>query len=168
MHARGIVHRDIKPSNILIVEYGADTFRARARLTDFGIALDPWSTSEVKEGVTTGTAAYLSPEQVLRDLIGPATDIYSLGLVLLECFTRSLTFPGEPVEAAVARVKLDPAIPAELGGGLDPPDPGDDPARPGSAPAGPGGPGPVARTRDLRERGDAVRAAPCSPTSRSG
>ena len=115
VHARGIVHRDIKPSNILIVEYGGDTFRARARLTDFGIALDPWSTSEVKEGVTTGTAAYLSPEQVLRDFIGPATDVYSLGLVLLECFTRSLTFPGEPVEAAVARVKLDPVIPAELG-----------------------------------------------------
>jgi serine/threonine protein kinase len=115
VHSRGVVHRDVKPSNVLIVEYGTSEFRAHARLTDFGIALDSAQARGYEEANTTGTAAYLSPEQVLRDLIGPASDVYSLGLVLLECFTRQLAFPGEPVASAMARLKDDPFIPEQLG-----------------------------------------------------
>lgn len=115
VHARGIVHRDIKPSNVLIAGYGDAAVRMRARLTDFGIAFDAAAALGPEETNTTGTAAYLSPEQVLRDLVGPASDVYALGLVLLECFTRHLEYPGDPSTSAVARLKNDPVIPDDLG-----------------------------------------------------
>src|SRR5690606_36683965 len=67
-----------------------------------------------EETNTTGTTAYLSPEQVLRDLVGPASDVYALGLVLLECFTRHIEFPGDPSASAVSRLKSDPIVPADL------------------------------------------------------
>jgi eukaryotic-like serine/threonine-protein kinase len=114
VHAQGVVHRDIKPSNILLVDYGTSTFRTRARLTDFGIALDSESARPTSDDSTTGTAAYLSPEQVQRHDITSATDVYSLGLVLLQCFTRELAFPGKVVESALARLASDPVIPADL------------------------------------------------------
>ncbi|HTL41714.1 MAG TPA: protein kinase [Pseudolysinimonas sp.] len=114
VHAHGVVHRDIKPSNILLVEYGTSAFRTRARLTDFGIALDAETTRLTSDQATTGTAAYLSPEQAQRAEVTSATDVYSLGLVLLECFTGTLAFPGEPVESALARLVSDPLIPDEI------------------------------------------------------
>jgi len=110
-----VVHRDIKPSNILLVSYGTTTFRARARLTDFGIASGiAGAPPQQEEGKTTGTAAYLSPEQAMRQPATPASDIYSLGLVLLECFTRSVTYPGTAVESALARLEHEPPIPDNL------------------------------------------------------
>lgn len=114
VHAHGVVHRDIKPSNILLVEYGTSSFRTRARLTDFGIALDAESARLTSDQATTGTAAYLSPEQAGRLEVTSATDVYSLGLVLLQCFTRQLAFPGEPVESALKRLVEDPQIPDDL------------------------------------------------------
>lgn len=114
VHARGIVHRDLKPSNVLLAEYGSTEVRMRARLTDFGIAFDAAAALGPEETNTTGTAAYLSPEQVLRDLVGPASDVYSLGLVLLECFTGHLEYPGDPSASAVSRLKTDPVVPVEL------------------------------------------------------
>src|SRR5206468_2739424 len=63
---------------------------------------------------TTGTAAYLSPEQAAGEPIGPATDVYSLGLVLLECLTGRIAFPGSIVESATARLSRGPEIPADL------------------------------------------------------
>ncbi|GAB2985198.1 protein kinase domain-containing protein [Frigoribacterium salinisoli] len=114
IHERGIVHRDIKPSNILLVDYGDAASRAHARLTDFGIALADESERLTAEGVTTGTAAYLSPEQARGGDIGPASDVYALGLVLLQCFTRRREFPGSLVESAVARLTRDPALPEPL------------------------------------------------------
>jgi serine/threonine protein kinase len=114
VHAHGVVHRDIKPSNILLVEYGTSTFRTRARLTDFGIALDAESARLTSDQATTGTAAYLSPEQARRLEVTPATDVYSLGLVLLQCFTGALAFPGEAIESALARLTSDPLIPDDL------------------------------------------------------
>jgi hypothetical protein len=114
VHSHGVVHRDIKPSNILLVEYGTSTFRTRARLTDFGIALDTASARLTADQSTTGTAAYLSPEQARRLEVTSASDVYSLGLVLLQCFTRELAFPGEPIESALARLADDPAIPEDL------------------------------------------------------
>ena len=113
IHGRGIVHRDIKPANILLAQYSS-RFRARAKLTDFGIALSPASSRLTDGGMTTGTAAYLSPEQARGDEVGPPSDIYSLGLVLLECFTRELAFEGQPGQAALARLLRDPAIPASV------------------------------------------------------
>ncbi len=114
IHAQNVIHRDLKPSNILLVDYGADSPRARAKLTDFGIALAEDVERLTMEGATTGTAAYLSPEQASGAPVGPATDIYSLGLVLLECFTRSVEFPGTIVQSALARLTRDPVIPDEV------------------------------------------------------
>ena len=115
IHQRGIVHRDVKPANILLVRYGDDDTRPRAKLTDFGIA----QLSELGGGVdvgdlprsTAGTAAYISPEQANGDTVGPSSDVYSLGLVLLECLTGEVAFPGDPVQTLVARFLSDPAIP---------------------------------------------------------
>ena len=110
VHEHGYLHRDIKPANVLLDGRGADT-RLRGKLTDFGIA----SIIGAEQGeFTTGTAAYLGPEQVEgRDAV-PATDVYSLGLVLLEALTGRVEFPGGVLESAEARLDRDPLIPASV------------------------------------------------------
>ncbi|MFF1876757.1 serine/threonine-protein kinase [Leifsonia sp. NPDC058230] len=120
VHARGVIHHDLKPSNIMLVEYGTSTFRARARLADFGIALSAEDDTSDHGQETTGTAAYLSPEQAARQPITTASDVYSLGLVLLQCFTRTIAFPGGQVESAMARLSADPAVPGDLPGRWSP------------------------------------------------
>jgi eukaryotic-like serine/threonine-protein kinase len=114
VHGRGVVHRDIKPSNVLLVDYGNQADRARAALTDFGVALADGAERLTADGATTGTAAYLSPEQAAGQPVGPATDVYALGLVLLQCFTRRREFPGSLIESAVARLTRDPLVPEPL------------------------------------------------------
>lgn len=114
VHLNGVTHRDVKPSNILIVDYGTNADRMRAKLTDFGIALTDRDEQPAPEGQTTGTVAYLSPEQAAGQPVGPSTDVYSLGLVLLQCFTRTLEFPGTPSESTVARLARDPVVPEAL------------------------------------------------------
>ncbi|NEN04554.1 protein kinase [Diaminobutyricibacter tongyongensis] len=114
IHGKRVIHRDIKPSNILLVDYGNGATRARAKLADFGIALSDEVERMTAQGMTTGTAAYLSPEQASGGEVTTASDIYSLGLVLLECFTLRKEFPGAMVESAVARLSRDPRIPEDL------------------------------------------------------
>ncbi|HEY4224577.1 MAG TPA: serine/threonine-protein kinase [Pseudolysinimonas sp.] len=114
VHAQNVVHRDVKPSNILLVDYGNDAPRARAKLTDFGIAVAEDIERFTVTGTTTGTAAYLSPEQAAGEPVGAPTDIYAAGLVLLQCFTRTIEFPGTVVESAVARLSRAPRIPEYL------------------------------------------------------
>jgi len=115
IHRRGVVHRDIKPSNVLLADYRDDNSRIRAMLTDFGIAHRGVRQEPAGATTTTGTAAYLSPEQVRREPVGAPSDVYSLGLVLLECFTGTLAYPGEPVDSAMSRLLTDPALPDGLG-----------------------------------------------------
>jgi serine/threonine protein kinase len=114
VHSNNVIHRDIKPSNVLLVDYGDRAPRARAKLTDFGIALTDDVERMTAVGATTGTAAYLSPEQVAGAKVGRRSDVYSLGLVLLECFTGTVEFPGTLVESAIARLSRDPVIPEDL------------------------------------------------------
>ncbi|WP_166789654.1 serine/threonine-protein kinase [Cryobacterium fucosi] len=114
LHHRGVVHRDIKPANILLADYSDDGTRERAKLTDFGVALVRGHERTADENVTTGTAAYLSPEQARGETLGSSSDVYSLGLVLLECFTGETAFPGSAIPAALARLTHDPAIPEDL------------------------------------------------------
>jgi len=114
IHNQGVIHRDIKPANILMASTEGDDTRLHPLLTDFGIAKVVDATAVTAHGATLGTASYLSPEQALGEGVGPSSDIYSLGLVLLECLTGEKAFPGPVVESAVARLLRDPRIPEEL------------------------------------------------------
>ncbi|WP_432025478.1 protein kinase domain-containing protein [Streptomyces sp. 1222.5] len=108
VHRAGIVHRDVKPSNVLLDTTG-DPY-----LADFGIARLANATRHTAPDVLTGTAAYLAPEQVEGGRVGPAADVYALGLVLLECLKGDLEYHGTPLEAAVARLHRPPTVPAWL------------------------------------------------------
>lgn len=110
IHAQQVVHRDIKPANVLL----ADQPAIAAKLTDFGIAVLAGEARLTATGLTIGTAQYLSPEQALGTGAGPASDVYSLGLLLLECLTGAAAYPGPAVEAALARLHRQPAIPQQL------------------------------------------------------
>jgi serine/threonine protein kinase len=109
VHGLGVVHRDIKPSNILL-----DDEEKQAYLADFGLALVAEVTRVTTSGMLVGTAGYLSPEQVRGSTVGPASDVYALGLVLLECLTGRAEYPGGDAEAALARLARSPRIPVDL------------------------------------------------------
>jgi serine/threonine protein kinase len=113
VHSLGIIHRDIKPGNILLVQIRPGE-PLRPKLTDFGIARIADSTRLTATGAMVGTAAYLSPEQAMGSPVTSATDIYSLGLVLLECIKQTVEYPGSAVESAVARFHRAPEIPADV------------------------------------------------------
>ncbi|MGI8576164.1 MAG: serine/threonine-protein kinase [Egibacteraceae bacterium] len=105
-HNAGVVHRDVKPANILIDETGLP------HLADFGIA----GTDEAAGDGTLlwGTPGYAAPEQLVGDRVGPAADVYALALVLLEALTGERAAAGNPLAAAVARVRGTPALPDGL------------------------------------------------------
>ncbi|MET3770949.1 serine/threonine protein kinase [Arthrobacter nitrophenolicus] len=113
VHGLGIIHRDIKPANILLVQIRPGE-PLRPKLTDFGIARIADSTRLTATGTMVGTAAYLSPEQAMGQPLSPASDIYSLGLVLLECIKGAVEYPGGAVESAVARLHRAPEIPDDV------------------------------------------------------
>lgn len=114
VHSHGVVHRDIKPSNIVLDGNGLP------HLADFGIALLVDAARMTGSNEILGTAAYLSPEQILGDPVGEPADVYSLGLVLLECLTGQLEYPGvSKVESALARLHRPPRIPDGLPIALD-------------------------------------------------
>jgi serine/threonine protein kinase len=110
VHSLGIIHRDVKPGNILLVQVRPGE-PLRPKLTDFGIARIADGTRLTATGAMVGTAAYLSPEQAMGSPLSPATDVYSLGLVLLECIKQTVEYPGSAVESAVARFNRAPEIP---------------------------------------------------------
>jgi serine/threonine protein kinase len=112
VHRKGIVHNDIKPANILIPSLGNERSGAVAKLTDFGIAT---SRRHAPLASLSGTAHYMSPEEVHGVGATAASDIYALGLVALECLTGAKPFPGTPVETMVARTLSQPRMPYSLG-----------------------------------------------------
>lgn len=88
-HRQGVIHRDVKPGNIMIDEEGF------AVVTDFGIAKAAEGDALTRSGTTVGTPSYLSPEACSGELVGPAADQYSLGIVGYEMITGTLPFSAE-------------------------------------------------------------------------
>jgi serine/threonine protein kinase len=85
-HERGVIHRDIKPQNVLLTPTGD------AKVADFGIARAASATTISQRSVVLGTASYMSPEQAMGEPVGPASDLYSLGVVLYEMLTGELPY----------------------------------------------------------------------------
>ena len=116
IHDRGIVHRDMKPGNILLARPALPDRAFDAKLADFGIATLTSRASALTEvGTVVGTAAYLSPEQAMGQRATPASDVYALGLVLLEALTGAHPFPGTLAETLAARLRVAPEVPGALG-----------------------------------------------------
>ncbi|WP_236558278.1 serine/threonine-protein kinase [Arthrobacter sp. 9V] len=113
VHQHGVIHRDIKPANILVSDDDG-LGQESVKLADFGVALVMNDNRLTATGFTVGTAQYLSPEQAQGLGLTPASDIYSLGLVLLECLTGRAEYPGTPIETASARLHRAPQVPLEL------------------------------------------------------
>ncbi|GII77685.1 hypothetical protein Sru01_26670 [Sphaerisporangium rufum] len=103
-HRAGIIHRDIKPGNILVTETGS------VKITDFGIARVLEGARMTMTGTVLGTAHYVSPEQASGSTLGPATDIYSLGVVAYECLAGRPPFTGGN-QVAIALLHLNEQVP---------------------------------------------------------
>jgi serine/threonine protein kinase/Leucine-rich repeat (LRR) protein len=118
-HDHGIVHRDLKPSNIMVDKKGEPI------IMDFGLARKARKEGEAsltQNGMLLGSPAYMSPEQIEGDpeSVGPASDQYSLGVVLYEMLTRQLPFRGSVVNVLAQILTKDLTRPSELRPGLDP------------------------------------------------
>ncbi|MEU3569206.1 serine/threonine-protein kinase [Kitasatospora sp. NPDC036755] len=98
-HRREIVHRDVKPSNLMVRDDG------RVAVTDFGIARALASTKLTAPFAIIGTALYMSPEQAEGADLGPATDLYSIGVVCYELLTGEPPYSGDgPLQIALKHV----------------------------------------------------------------
>ncbi|WP_378185547.1 serine/threonine-protein kinase [Cellulomonas algicola] len=122
VHARGVIHRDVKPGNILLATDDCLDLEELpdhpVKLVDFGIARLAAATRLTVTGMIVGTASYLSPEQAVGSVLAPSSDVYALGLVLLECVTGRPVFAGTMAEVAAARLSRDPDVPDDVDGHL--------------------------------------------------
>ncbi|MFF0338719.1 serine/threonine-protein kinase [Kribbella sp. NPDC004875] len=105
IHASGLVHRDLKPSNIVLTDNGP-------RVIDFGIARALEEASLTATGMVIGTPGYLSPEQITGSGIGPASDVFALGAVLVFAASGRGPFAtGNPASLLHRIVNEQPNIP---------------------------------------------------------
>ncbi|HEV3260744.1 MAG TPA: protein kinase [Gemmataceae bacterium] len=100
IHAAGLVHRDLKPDNVLLAEDGP-------RVIDFGIARAAGASTLTGTGMLIGTLAFMSPEQVRAGEVGPPSDVFSLGSVLVFAATGEGPFGTGPTAHVLYRVAHD-------------------------------------------------------------
>jgi eukaryotic-like serine/threonine-protein kinase len=101
-HAHAIIHRDIKPSNVII------THQNVAKIVDFGLARVSTSTSSTQTLGTSGTIAYMSPEQTMGKVLDQRTDLWSLGVVMAEMITGRSPFHRESAPATIVAILNEP------------------------------------------------------------
>jgi hypothetical protein len=110
LHACGILHRDIKPTSILVATAG------QPKLIDFGLAVESLAGDDqyTTQGTVLGTPAYMSPEQFMGTTLGPASDLFSLGIVIYECLTGERAFTGGLTTIMHKVLYTSPIPPSEL------------------------------------------------------
>jgi serine/threonine protein kinase len=111
VHACGLVHRDLKPANVLLAIDGP-------RVIDFGISRALERTAVTSTGQIVGTPSFMAPEQAEGGQTGPATDVFSLGCVIVFAATGAGAFGDGPPASMLYRVVHAPPTLAELPGGL--------------------------------------------------
>jgi tetratricopeptide (TPR) repeat protein len=122
-HQAGVIHRDFKSGNIILSQRADGSLRTV--VTDFGLATEMQPDPLKDQGLTVpgmliGTPSYMAPEQLEGEKVGPAADLYALGVVLYEMVTGKLPFSGNsPVAAVIQRFK-GPKEPRSLVPGLSP------------------------------------------------
>ncbi|MCB9598548.1 MAG: serine/threonine protein kinase [Sandaracinaceae bacterium] len=106
-HDHGIVHRDLKPDNIFLA---LDAKGAVVpKLLDFGVAKVAEASKNTKTGTMIGTPHYMSPEQVRGDSdTGPAADMWSVGVLVYECLSGELPYPGTSTTGILAAILTQP------------------------------------------------------------
>jgi serine/threonine-protein kinase len=104
-HRHGVVHRDLKPSNILLDEHDFP------RIVDFGLARRSGDPPMTRAGEIMGTPAFMSPEQIEGSPVTPASDIYSLGVVLYHLLTGRVPFEGSSLSEIAEKVVHEPPPP---------------------------------------------------------
>ncbi len=115
-HSQGIIHRDIKPHNILI-----QSSDEMVKLADFGVAFAPDNMHITAMGTPIGTVYYMAPEQAQGGPISPATDLYSVGIVLYEMLAGQLPFQGtNQMQITLQHLQTLPPTLSSLGVSLPP------------------------------------------------
>jgi tetratricopeptide (TPR) repeat protein len=105
LHAAGKVHRDIKPSNVLVTPAG------RVVLIDFGLVTESFHATD---SATIGTPGYMAPEQAASREIGPAADLYAVGVMLYELLTGRMPIRGSALQVLIDKQTLTPLPPASI------------------------------------------------------
>lgn len=107
-HARGVVHRDLKPANIFLV----GGLPEKPKIVDFGIAKLTLRSRITSAGALMGTPGYIAPEQIRSEMdVDARADVFALGCLLYQCLTGKSAFPGDGIQAVLAKILFAEPLP---------------------------------------------------------